>query len=176
MKQAVPFLASSLVLSGLLAGCAPSSTGQSSSAPQVLKTPLTPVELAPGETRYVRVDYPRKSLRLGQGYFDKLNIDFSNMSGNNVNSPMEYANWLKMGSPKLPRGVQISLDKAFIVKDIDRTYENSGGTEVYYYEVFRLTYKIQVAASAPAFSNIVELPLTDGVQRDTAQLYLRVRK
>ncbi len=130
--------------------------------------------MKPGETRYVQVDYPREALELGQSYFNKLNIDFSNMSGNNVNSAQDYANWLTLQKPRLPRGVTVTLDKAFIVKDVDRTYQNSGGTQVYYYEVFRLTYKIVVAPDAPAYDNYIELPLTDGAKKDSAALYLKI--
>lgn len=138
-----------LPVMALMGACAPVTAGTQVSAPLVQETPFAPVVLVPGQTIYVQYTYPAGMLGIQDKYLKDLKIDFNNRdNGNNVRSVEKYASWLMMTPEKLPKGVEVKLDQAYLVKDVTETDNTRDATEIRFLEKVRVILKITAAVDA----------------------------
>lgn len=166
----------------LLAACAPSTGGSGGGGgmnPQVMDSPTTPVKLKPGETKYVRYDYPRSAVKVNDQYFRDLKIDFNDRSGMSVRSPSAYAPYLKM-TATASAGLNVSLAYASIVKEIvdtsNKDFNSSSETNVQFYELVRVTLKVTADATAKPGLKTVTLNFTDGNTPSSVPLIVNVQE
>ena len=160
----------------LLASCAPSVTGGGAGQPQVMATPMTAIVIHPGETKYVQFNYSRNVVNVNEKYFNDLKVDFADVSGSNVSSPRAYAPWLKMTvKDTLPKGVNLALNSAYIVKDIRNTDNGDFKTTVSYYEVVRVILKVTADADATLGRDMVDVEYTDGNTPSTVPVVIDVQ-
>lgn len=163
-----------LAVSLLLAGCAPSQTGGGSGAPQVMSSPVSPVAIKPGQTLFVQYTYPRGAVEVDDQYFDGLTIDFNNRDIDRVRSVSAPAAWLTMTAQGLPKGLDVSLARAFILKEITRTNNTSTGTQVNFFERVQVTLKVTAAPTAEGGSKTGTLVYSDGKTKSDVPLLVRV--
>lgn len=155
-------LPATLLLTPLLGACAPTQTG-GSLTPELMSSPLATVRIHPGETRYVQFSYSRNMVKVNDQYFNDLRIDFSNVSGQNVNSVEAHAGWLNLRASGLPRGVSVRLDRASVVKEVTHTDSTRLETSVNYYERVRVVLKVTASADAkPGDREMADLTYSDG--------------
>lgn len=158
-----------------LASCAPSVTG-GAAQPQVMPTPMTAVVIQRGETKYVQFDYSRNAIKVNDKYFADLKVDFADRAGSGVSSPRAYAPWLKMTvKDQLPKGVNIALNSAYIVKDIRSTDNNQFDTTVHFYEIVRVTLKVTAAPDATIGKDMVDIEYSDGNTASTVPVVIDVQ-
>lgn len=158
-----------------LASCAPSITGGAAQT-QVMATPTTAIVVHPGETENVQFDYSRNAIKVNDKYFADLKVDFADRVGSGVSSPRAYAPWLKMTvKDQLPKGVNIALNSAYIVKDIRSTDNNQFDTTVHFYEIVRVTLKVTAAPDATIGRNMVDVEYSDGNTPSTVPVVIDVQ-
>ncbi|ANE44188.1 hypothetical protein [Deinococcus puniceus] len=165
-----------LALPALLASCAPAVMGAQPYNPVALETPFSVVRVAPGQTVFVQIKYPRAMLGVSESMFDAVVIDFTQRVGVDVASPENRAEWLKMTASDLPKGVNVELVQAGLLKDIRRTKDNSASVQVNYAEVVRVVLKVTAEPGADLGPNIAELNFSGQGVDDRALLSLSVEK
>lgn len=145
--------------------------------PVALETPFSTVRVAPGQTVFVQIKYPRAMLGVNDNLFDAVTISFDQRTvGGDVSSPEARADWLKMTASDLPKGVNVELTQAYLLKDIRRTKDNSVSVEVSYAEVVRVVLKVTAEPGAELGRNVAELNFTGNGVDDSQLLSLSVEK
>ncbi|MFB9993666.1 hypothetical protein ACFFLM_17015 [Deinococcus oregonensis] len=166
-----------LAIPALLASCAPAVVGAQSYNPVALETPLSVVRVAPGQSLFVQIKYPRNMLGVPESLFDAVVINFAQRAGvGDVASPENRADWLKMTASDLPKGVNVELIQAGLMKDIRRTRDKTDSVEVSFSEVVRVVLKVTAQPDAELGLNLAELNFTGNGVDDSEMLSLSVEK
>ncbi|WP_019010243.1 hypothetical protein [Deinococcus aquatilis] len=166
-----------LALPALLASCAPTMMGTQAYNPILLTTPFSAVRVAPGQTVFVQVKYPRGMLGVSDSLFDAVVIDFDKRgTTGEISSAENRADWLKMTASDLPKGVNVQLVQAGLLKDISRTKEKAASVEVNYSEIVRVVLKVTADQDAELGSKIADLKFTGNGVDDNEMLSLSVEK